>query len=314
MTWSPDEEMLVTHSTQGIDIWAAGTGKHLRNLTNLAVTDTSDYRRVEWSPDSRLLVTAVYGDSALSVWDVASGRRVQVIPGCVGIGEILFVRNQSKRLLYHAAMGIILWDLQTGLEVHSLVGTNVKSVMWSPTGELLATLSSSVDGCTSVVIWDSVTGRPIRALAGMERLAQIRWSDIEAPTVESESPDRRQDESSGSFLGTGDTVLSPDGSMIAYQSNLGTVTIEDAESQVQIRRFSAQKADSLHSVLKWSANSRCLAASSESVIQIWDVVTGEMVLWRSDLGFIDGLVFNPGGDRLAATINGMVMILDVSCM
>jgi ATP-dependent Clp protease ATP-binding subunit ClpC len=75
VSWSPDSRYLAAgDAANRIHIWSALTWQPV--LTWMAHADAHYLSCLAWSPDGRFLASGAYGDTAICVWDAASGREL----------------------------------------------------------------------------------------------------------------------------------------------------------------------------------------------------------------------------------------------
>lgn len=110
-----------------------------------------------WSPDSKRLATAGYGD--IKIWDVATGQQLHALYGHAPgrwIGTLVW--SLDGQLLASGGWdhSVKVWHTLTGRLVHSLEGTGnmISGVAFSPDGARLLSYTSG-----NVRIWDTLSGR-----------------------------------------------------------------------------------------------------------------------------------------------------------
>jgi WD40 repeat protein len=130
-----------------------------------------------FSPDGKRLLTEG-NERAVCVWEAATGKRLQPIPGNRGGGLKLCALSADGKLL--ASVGsnqgsrraVRLWDVAARRELRPLEGhvAPVTCLALAEAGR--AVLSGSIDG--TVRVWE-VSGREVRVYAGHERAGFGGW-------------------------------------------------------------------------------------------------------------------------------------------
>jgi WD40 repeat protein len=131
---------LVTGDSDGnVQIWDAIRGKRL-----IGVRHSQDVRGVAFSPDKRRLATGSRERTA-RIWDVHTGDLKAVLAHDFGVQAVAF--SPDGRLLATASIPALIWDAQTGRQLHTLPLTPLTAatetalchdVSFSPDGEFLA--------------------------------------------------------------------------------------------------------------------------------------------------------------------------------
>jgi len=186
--------------------------------------------------------------------------------------------NESVVLLGFEDGSLILWDLSTSTEIHSLEGHSgiVRTAAFSPDGQ--TALSGSSD--RSVILWDLGTGREIRRFQGHNGWVQAVTFDPDGITFVS-----------GGY----------DGASVDAAVNPGELIMWDLETGQEIRHFEGLPSGVQAAAI--SPDGQTLLASSgffgQSILEygliLWDVATGEIIRnFDVDHSSFD-LAFSPDG-------------------
>ena len=143
---------------------------------------------VAFSPDGKRAYSTSGGtdpwtdgsDSAVRVWDVATGKEVRKLEGHKGRVYSVAVSPDGKRLLSGGDTRPILWDADTGKELRRLQGHEalITDVAFFPDGRRAA--STSYDG--TIRLWDLDGGQELHRFVGRSR--NVIWVAV--------SPDGRR--------------------------------------------------------------------------------------------------------------------------
>ncbi|MGD8405786.1 MAG: adenylate/guanylate cyclase domain-containing protein, partial [Anaerolineales bacterium] len=206
---------------------------------------------------------------------VASLRTLKVMEHPDFIGSVDYSPD-GKFLLTANDDGIArVWDVETGQEVFGLPAQPdwVNHAVFSPDGTLIATAIN--DGTAQ--LWSVRTKAEIFTLTGHTAFV-IR------------------------------VTFSPDGRFLATGSGDGIVKVWDVLTGQEIQTFSGHT--NRLNFLSFSPDGTRLAASSNSMLIIWDVSTGSELLNIKDS--FNSAAFSPDGKRLAAgMITGLCKKFDV---
>ncbi|MCL7454095.1 MAG: hypothetical protein M8467_13710 [Anaerolineae bacterium] len=262
----------------GVIVWDGATGEELLVLDGHegAVNDVS------WAPSADRIVTAS-DDHTARVWDASTGEELQVLTG--HRYEVWRTRwsPAGDRLVTTALdASTRVWDPATGEAVLSFdPGDGIHlyaDVDWSPSGEQVATMRSSLG---SVTVLDVETGVQVLTLAGhMAKVMSLDWS--------------------------------PTGPLIVTGSEDYTARVWDVSPCTQVL---AGATDVLFAVAWSPSGDRVAAAGLDGTARIWDVATGEQLLAMRGPAEMGGVMWSPSGDLLVTDpwfADPTVVVWDVS--
>ncbi len=278
---------------------------------------------ISWSPGGSVLASAS-SDSAVRLWDVASGNELRTLTGHDGQAlSVSFSPDGSLLASASSDATARLWDVASGKLLRTLGGHSgqVLSVSFSPDGRTLASASSD----RTVRLWDVASGRPQRTLSGHSGQALSVSFSPDGTLLASASSDntvRLWDVASGEVLRTlsghsgwvRSVSFSPDGTFLASASNDNTVRLWDLASGNEPRILNGH-GDWVWSV-SFSPDGRVLAsASDDKTVRLWDVASGHELRSLSVYGdprFVS-VSFSPNSEILAAASNdGALWLWEIS--
>lgn len=167
--FSPDCKTLVTEGTwEGIRVWETATCRRLCRLGR--ADDRTSASAMSFSPDGKLLAAAHYHEKKIVLWDVAAAKVKLELPTMDldhPFGLSLAFSGDGKLLAAGTAMGLLIWDLDTGAVRQKNLGHF--SEMWhcafSPRGDIVATLGHD----STARLWDARNGKQLYVLPHGDR-------------------------------------------------------------------------------------------------------------------------------------------------
>jgi WD40 repeat protein len=298
----PTSGAILRGETAQLSLWNWRTG----NLISKTLTPNLQLRALAVSPDGRRALLASAGGKPIIVYDITANRTLRELPGPPPVARALALSADGKRALVgggSASRGadgsleykdcaIRVWDINRGQEICRFQGhtTPVEYLALLPDGKTV--LSLSVHSPGMVWLWDSSSGKGVRALAQTAK------------------------------GGIGLAALSPDGRKVLLGGG-GTARIWDVEQDKEITTLSSHPGQ-----IRWmalskdgkyalTANERAQAIAQsvvrETVVHLWDVATGrELRRFPKHGGDMTAVAFSPDSRHaLCSYSNGAVWIFDL---
>jgi WD40 repeat protein len=287
-----------------VRVWSAATGKQLAELLG----HQCRVSRFCFSPDGKWLLTAESDraqitelatrdrkvisqssrlagkrSSAARLWDVATGKQVQIFPGHSGQIEAIAFSPDGRRVLTghgHATTSAALrvWDTKTGKKLFTSEGAYFG--LFSPSGtQIFAAINNA-----SLHLLDAETGKKQVALEGSFWLVPRRGQQA---------------------------VFSPDGKrLLAVTGN--TVGIWDTTTGKQLRVLKGHQ-QQINSLDISRDGGLVVTASDDETARLWDVETGkEVYTLTGHRGVVHQAVFSRDGNRVAtASADGTARVWSV---
>lgn len=252
LAFSPDGRRLATGGFDStLRLWDLDSGKLLYQRPG-PVTNSDDPRRqaigsLAISPDGTMIAAGFgrpshhqsdYEQVAL-VWDLASGRQLQQLPGHFNtICSVAFSPDGTVLATASDDQQVKLWSVSDWRPLGTLSGTErFKSVAFSPQGDWIVTGGES----GAITVWETASRRPIRQLIGHTSAASC-------------------------------LVFSSDGRTLASSGWDNTVKLWDPVSGRETRTL--REHDDWVSCLAFSPAGNSLAtASFDKTVRVWDAAS-----------------------------------------
>ncbi len=233
-------------------------------------------KSVAFSPNGHLALSGGGGDTALKLWDVATGKELRSFIGHTNAIESVAFSPDGRFALSGSCDAINwspqclkgslkLWDVATGKELRSFSGHagSVSSVSFSPDGRFA--LSGSSD--KTLKLWDVATGKEMRNFPGHTAIKSVVFS-----------PDGR---------------FALSGGYDADHSN--DMKLWDVATGKELRSFSGHTKE-VNSVA-FSADGRfALSGSWDKTLKLWEVATGkEIRSFSGHTGSVNSVAFSADG-------------------
>jgi WD40 repeat protein/DNA-binding SARP family transcriptional activator len=277
--WSPlGNQVAIGDFSGAIIVWDGETGEELFVLEG----HEESVNDVSWAASGDRIVTAS-DDHTTRVWDASTGKALHVLTG--HRDEVWRARwSPSGDRLVTTALDAStrVWVPATGEAVVSFDPGDAShlyaDVDWSPSGDQVATMRSSLG---SITVLDAETGVEVLTLAGhMGKVTSLDWS--------------------------------PTGPLIVTTSEDYTARVWDVSPRAQVLTGHAQVVFDV----AWSpSGDRLAAAGLDGTARIWDAVTGEELLIMRGPAEMGGVMWSPSGDLLVTDpwfADPTVVVWDVS--
>ncbi|MBM4069542.1 MAG: hypothetical protein FJ271_11420 [Planctomycetes bacterium] len=274
------------------------------------------------SADGKTLASASR-DGGVILSDINTGKEVRRLQGN-DISSVSFAAADKIVVARGLQSAVWIWETATGKELHANLGMKgwVSAVAYAPDGATLAT--ASTDGIRA---WDAWTGKERAILARAQGwIRHLHFSadgkSIAAGAISERSYWIRRIED-GRVVRAFDVkekmkalAHSRDGKTFAFAGPDKSISICDAASGKEIRRFATGHKDNVFS-LAYSPDSNFVASCGDSrdgVIMLWDVRGGKQVhRLEGHRHAVMAIAFTPDGRSLvSASVDHFIRHWDTS--
>jgi RNA polymerase sigma factor (sigma-70 family) len=281
VAFSPDGKLLASGDVLNAHLWDLATGRKLRTFPGF--DGGKDFKRPDWrgglvgihalafSPDGKTLAVGE-GDRRISLWDVATGRRLRRLEGA-GYRRILFLPGGKGILSANDAL--VCWRDAGGKELRRFpLGDrySASAIALAPDGK-----SFVYGGPRYIIRGNQVVGSK----------GKLSLWDVAA------GKERRRLDLPRQVVGV---ALSPDGKTLAY-AQVGQLTVLPSVHLVDVATWKElRRIDGRSLRLAFSPDGKTLAGQGRTCLHLWDVATGRPRLrQRGHTGAVDVLSFTPDG-------------------
>jgi len=283
LAFAPDGKTLAaSHGKQNICLWDVATGKAVRQWrAHPGMPPMS----LAFAPDGKTLASCAHADSAVRLWDPATGKERHPTDGHnFSVSQLAFAPDGKALCSGGREDGMICrWDLATGT-LQSRFTANadgLAATAFSPDRKTVATQGHLPD--PTIRLWDSATGKQVRSFG--------KPSDLQLERM------------AGSFLNS--LTFSSDGKTLASASSDGMIRLWDPATGKQTRRF---KGIQEPTALTFSPDGKTLAAAvrytgglvAGPTAVLWDVASGKELRQFDAHVRAGSIAFSPDGKLVAA--------------
>jgi len=268
--FSPDSGRIAFGSPGSVEIWDIAEKRRLFQVSHGGPRPSA--RRLAFSPDGRLLVTAGW-DGTTRIWDVVSGQELQRLEHNDEVEQIAFA-DHGAILVSKEDNGVArAWDATTGKELFNLShGSADQKMIYSKGGGYVATVLGS-----RVRVWETNSGKALADVHHDQGAEEVALS------------------SDGRFLATvqrdlywGDKLYPP-------------VQVWEVASGRELFRL---EPGSAITSLRFSADdTRIVTGSSDNTARTWSAETGRELVRLSHTSAPEQVILSDDNNYLAARLN-----------
>ena len=242
---------------------------------------------IAFSPDGRQVATLSYGDGAVMVWDVRTGRPVRTLAGLSATPYSIAWSPDGARIAGGDSQRVVIWDARSGQKL----GENVHKSLLSD----LAFTGSGLFANGAQELYDDPRGGWVIWQLDPGNGALVRKVTLMDPHTH----------------GLDDTVFSPDGRLVVTVGDKPgrEIRIWDLSSGHTAVTISTQR---YNEAAAFSPDGARLVTGGSNGTAVWDVASGRQLLSFGS-GRIDDVAFSPDGRRIVtAHMSGVATVWDAS--
>ena len=267
---------------------------------------------------------ALSGDGVdMVLWDIEKQQAIKNYKGHNNTVNYVSFSNDGKLGISVCSQEnkIILWEIESGKPLKSIVTEGVYSAIFSPDNKYVLTGQITELGAGVLKLWNAKTGMEVKTFAGYAssitalsfspdgkiffstsgygEYSVKKWELF--PNIDIKSQHRN-----------GKTAIcvttSNDGKVFATGNNDNTITLWDAESLSEIKTLNGHKLP-VKSILFSSDNKYLYSGSLDNTIKIWDVSNGSEI--ASLIGYSSSIAVDKNNNILISGSDEYVKIFDL---
>ncbi|KAF5365096.1 hypothetical protein D9758_011004 [Tetrapyrgos nigripes] len=249
-------------------------------------------------------------DSAVCVWDAASGEQLKELTGHSGpVWSVAFSPKGDQIVSGGEDSSVCVWDAASGQQLKKLTGHSgsVQSVAFSPKGDQI--VSGGRD--SSVRVWDAASEEQLKELTGHSGLVWsvafspkgdqiVSGGDDSSVCVWDAASGEQLKELTGHSGPVSSVAFSPKGDQIVSGGKDLSVHVWDAASGEQLKELRGHSGSVL-SVAFAPKGDQIVSGGADSSVHVWDVASGEQLkeLTRHS-SWVWSVTFSPKGDQIVS--------------
>lgn len=117
LIFSPDDQKVVSGGRDKIKIWDTNTGELINTFEGHHGHTTS----LVYTPDNLKIISG-YDHQCIDIWDAVSGDVIHTLHGHTNDVKQISVSPDNQKILSCSSDEIILWCIETGVLLHTIVG------------------------------------------------------------------------------------------------------------------------------------------------------------------------------------------------